>query len=235
MDQNKTGRFIAECRKNMNYTQDQLAEKIGVSKNAVSKWERGINLPDASLMQELCGILNISLNELFSGEKIPDHKYKEIADHNLYSALEDSVFTLKDKVDYLKKKWDKEHCFTLLVIMIIIVCLIIVGFVKDNGMQYVFMIVGFIIGFIEERRKMTYIEKSIYGDKLHIAITSEEFHHTLNSFKEAKHLISGFTTKKEAVDYLIKETGLSKRECADAYDIIIKLDFDKIDEDLPVH
>ena len=68
MNQIKIGKFISESRKSKEITQEQLAEKLGVSKNAVSKWERGLNLPDASIMQELCNILEISLNELFAGE-----------------------------------------------------------------------------------------------------------------------------------------------------------------------
>ena len=68
MDQIKIGKFIAECRKSKNITQLELGERLGVSKNAVSKWERGISLPDISIMQELCSYLGISLNELFNGE-----------------------------------------------------------------------------------------------------------------------------------------------------------------------
>ena len=70
MDQEKIGKFIANCRKKQNLTQEQLAEKLDISKNAVSKWERGLNLPDASIMKELCAILKISLNELFAGQHI---------------------------------------------------------------------------------------------------------------------------------------------------------------------
>ena len=70
MDQLKIGRFIAECRKKENLTQMQLAEKLGITDKAISKWERGIAMPDSSLMLELCHVLGISLNELFSGEKI---------------------------------------------------------------------------------------------------------------------------------------------------------------------
>ena len=69
MNQELIGKFIAECRKKKNLTQEQLAEKLNISKNAVSKWERGLNMPDISIMQELCSILDISLNELFNGEK----------------------------------------------------------------------------------------------------------------------------------------------------------------------
>ena len=70
MDQIKIGRFIAECRKKANLTQMQLAEKLGITDKAVSKWERGVAMPDTSIMLALCDILGISVNELLSGEKI---------------------------------------------------------------------------------------------------------------------------------------------------------------------
>lgn len=82
MNQDKIGNFITENRKKQNMTQEELAEKLNVSKNAVSKWERGLNLPDASIMQELCSILNISLNELFTGE------YKNLEIVNLYKIFQ---------------------------------------------------------------------------------------------------------------------------------------------------
>ena len=70
MDQLKIGKFIAECRKKANLTQMQLAEKLSITDKAVSKWERGVAMPDTSIMLELCDILSISVNELLSGEKI---------------------------------------------------------------------------------------------------------------------------------------------------------------------
>ncbi len=70
MDQIKIGRFIADCRKNANLTQMQLAEKLGITDKAISKWERGVAMPDSSIMLKLCSILGINVNELLSGEKI---------------------------------------------------------------------------------------------------------------------------------------------------------------------
>ena len=70
MNQIKIGRFIAACRKQVNLTQLQLADKLHITDKAVSKWERGIAMPDTSIMLELCDILNISVNELLSGERI---------------------------------------------------------------------------------------------------------------------------------------------------------------------
>ena len=70
MNQIKIGKFIAECRKRKSLTQIQLAEKLNITDKAVSKWERGMAMPDSSIMLELCDILDITVNELLSGEKI---------------------------------------------------------------------------------------------------------------------------------------------------------------------
>ena len=70
MNQIKIGRFIAECRKKVNLTQMQLAEKLNITDRAVSKWETGKTMPDSSVMLELCDILKINVNELLYGEKI---------------------------------------------------------------------------------------------------------------------------------------------------------------------
>ena len=70
MDQIKIGKFIAECRKNANLTQMQLAEILNITDRAVSKWETGKSLPDSAIMLELCSVLKITVNDLLSGEKI---------------------------------------------------------------------------------------------------------------------------------------------------------------------
>ena len=77
MDQLKIGKFIAECRKQKNLTQMQLAEKLGITDKAISKWERGIAMPDSSIMLELCDILGISVNELLSGDMIDMKEYEK--------------------------------------------------------------------------------------------------------------------------------------------------------------
>ena len=79
MNQEKIGKFIAKLRKEKNMTQEQLAEKMGVSINAVSKLERGISFPDVSLYKKLCNELNISIEELINGEKDNSESSKEKA------------------------------------------------------------------------------------------------------------------------------------------------------------
>lgn len=75
MDLIKIGKFIASCRKEKNITQEQLAEKLYITDRAVSKWERGLSLPDADKMLDLCNILDINVNELLNGERIDMKDY----------------------------------------------------------------------------------------------------------------------------------------------------------------
>ena len=77
MDLIKIGKFIANCRKDKNITQEQLAEKLYITDRAVSKWERGLSLPDPDKMLDLCDILGISVNELLIGEKIDMKDYNK--------------------------------------------------------------------------------------------------------------------------------------------------------------
>ena len=83
MDQIKIGKFIASCRKEQEMTQAVLAEKLGISDRAVSKWETGKSLPDSGIMLELCELLKINVNELLSGEKIMANSYDKRAEENL--------------------------------------------------------------------------------------------------------------------------------------------------------
>ncbi|MGN0820103.1 MAG: helix-turn-helix domain-containing protein [Christensenellaceae bacterium] len=87
MDQLKTGKFIAQCRKEKGLTQRQLAERLGISDKAVSKWECGNGLPEVSLMMPLCNIFGISVNELLSGEKLEVSEYKTRAEVNLMELI----------------------------------------------------------------------------------------------------------------------------------------------------
>lgn len=83
MDQMKIGKFISACRKEQGLTQAVLAEKLEVSDRAVSKWENGKNMPDVSIIPDLCALLKIDLNELFAGERLSMENYKEIAEKNM--------------------------------------------------------------------------------------------------------------------------------------------------------
>ena len=90
MDLVKIGKYIAEKRKNLGMTQKQLAEKIGMSDKSVSKWERGICLPDVSLYFDLCSILGISINEFLAGEDIVHENIEKKSEENIISVVTDS-------------------------------------------------------------------------------------------------------------------------------------------------
>jgi len=83
MNQEAIGKFISACRKEKKLTQMQLAEKLNITNRAVSKWETGKSVPDASIMLDLCAILGISVNELLSGERIAMENYQKKAEENL--------------------------------------------------------------------------------------------------------------------------------------------------------
>lgn len=187
-------------------------------------WAIGRRLPDYSIVKDLCTNLDISINEFFAGERIPEKEYKKKAEENLLNALENSVFTLKERIAFFKRKWQKEHFFGLILFMIVIVFFIIFGFIKDNGIQYLFMVIGLVSGVIENNRMMAYVEKNAYGKK---NISIEEVRNSIDVFMEIKERIMRFKTKEEALKFLVHETNLSKKECSSAYDFIMKLDFDK--------
>ena len=77
MDIEKIGKFIAERRKSLNLTQAQLAQKLNITDRAVSKWETGRAMPDSSIMLSLCEVLEISVNDLLSGEVITVEDYNK--------------------------------------------------------------------------------------------------------------------------------------------------------------
>lgn len=94
MDLKKIGTFIAECRKEQNLTQSQLAEKLNMSNKSVSKWETGKGMPDTSIMLELCDYLHINVNELLSGEHLKEEEYKSKVNENIMLVVKESE---KDK------------------------------------------------------------------------------------------------------------------------------------------
>lgn len=87
MDHHKIGAFIAELRKEKGLTQKELAEKLGVSDKAVSRWETAKGLPDISILTSLCDALDINVNELLAGERIEENDYTRIAEENMVTLI----------------------------------------------------------------------------------------------------------------------------------------------------
>ena len=122
MDQLKIGKFIAECRKQNNLTQMQLAEKLGITDKAVSKWERGIAMPDSSIMIELCDILNITVNDLLCGEVVTMDNYNKEMEKKL-------IDMVKQKEEADKRLLKLEIVLGIIAVLPLIAAVIIVSIV----------------------------------------------------------------------------------------------------------
>lgn len=107
MDQEKIGKFIKEERKNKKLSQEELGELLGVSNRSISKWETGVSLPDISLFKSLCEVLDISYNELLSGERLNKTNYQEKLENNLSNVI-----------SYASKK-DNKFNGTLILLMVL--------------------------------------------------------------------------------------------------------------------
>lgn len=110
MNQVKIGKFIAERRKKSGLTQMQLAEKLGITDRAVSKWERGKSMPDSSVMLELCAVLKISVNDLLCGEIVTMENYNKELESKL--------------LEMIKQKQQADKRLLTIEIVMVIVCLI---------------------------------------------------------------------------------------------------------------
>ena len=138
MDQIKIGKFIAECRKNRNLTQANLAEKLNITDRAISKWENGKSMPDSAIMLELCEILNISVNELLSGEKIDMKEYNENLEKNLLDMIKQ-----KEEVD--KRLLTLEIFISVLVLIIFLSLVFVASFVNmEDWLRVLLIVIGFI-------------------------------------------------------------------------------------------
>ena len=117
MDLIKIGKYIAGKRKSLGMTQKQLAEKLGMSDKSVSKWERGVCLPDVSVYKELCSILGISLNEFLAGEDIAQENMIQKSETNIIEVIRDNI--------------DKQKCLKVMkciLLVISIFALSVLGF-----------------------------------------------------------------------------------------------------------
>ena len=133
MDQIKIGKFIAALRKEKGLTQEQLGEKLGVTNKTISRWENGNYTPDVEMLTLLSKEFGVSINELISGERLLAEDFKKAADNNLVAALNNSAFTLKEKIAFFKRKWLREHISTIVLCVVAWIGVIIWTAVKLRG------------------------------------------------------------------------------------------------------
>ena len=158
MDMVQVGDFLAELRKEKGLTQEKLGEILGVSNKTVSRWETGSYLPPVEMLQALSTYYGITINEILSGQRLTDAEYRAYAEENMKSALAESSFTLKEKMDYFKKKWKREHIADWVFAILLAIVLCVVGVMRDNGLQIAgpLWISGFSI--VQYNRMMVYVE-----------------------------------------------------------------------------
>ena len=138
MDQVKIGKFISERRKLVNLTQSDLAEKLGVTDRAVSKWETGKAMPDSSIMLSLCSLLKITVNDLLSGEVVTMENYNEELEKKLLSAIKE-----KEQAD--KRLLALEWVVGILSSIILFACVFVASFAPmQDWLRVVLIVLGFI-------------------------------------------------------------------------------------------
>lgn len=98
MEQQKIGKFILELRKQRGFTQKELAERIGVSDKTISKWECGNSIPDTTYLESLCKSLNISVNELLSGQCLSGENYSKKAEENIVALMKENENNKKESI-----------------------------------------------------------------------------------------------------------------------------------------
>ena len=154
MNQEKIGKFIASCRKQKNITQQELAEKLGVSDRTIGNWENGRNMPDLSLFKPLCKELDISLNDFLSGEVVSKGEYQERLEENIINTI-----------DYTSKKIkDRNHLIGLILIIfgVLIAVSAVAIFPSESSWGSIYSVFGAIISLIGVSRftkELTYSKR----------------------------------------------------------------------------
>ena len=158
MNQEKIGKFILECRKSKKLTQFELAEKLGVTDKSISNWENGRNMPDLSLFKPLCEILDISINDLISGEKVSKDKYQEKLEENIISTI-----------DYTNKKVSEKNNLIGIILITFGILLAITAmtiFPSESSWGSVYSVIGVImslVGVSKFTRKLNYAKRLLFN------------------------------------------------------------------------
>lgn len=168
MDSIKIGKFIADCRKEKKITQEQLAEKLYITDRAVSKWERGLSLPDADKMLDLCNILGINVNELLNGEKI---------DMKNYDKKTEELLIELSKQDELKNK-------RLITDMWVLTITTFIFYLALIGISCSLLEEGPILGTIICVATILFVIICFYGFKLEVEAGYYECRHCHHIFEE---------------------------------------------------
>ena len=168
MDLLSIGNFIAQLRKQNGLTQEQLGEQIGVTNKTVSRWETGVYMPPADALMKMSELFGVTVNELLSGKRLSEQEYMVAAEKNLNQLVKSSVFDHKDKIEYFKKKWLKEHVAIMALIGICIIAVFAAGIIIKNSLLVAIIpLLVFTAHGWRNNSMMAYAEKHVY-DKAHL-------------------------------------------------------------------
>ena len=163
MDMTRIGAFLAELRKENGLTQEALGKVLGVSNKTVSRWETGAYLPPAEMLQRMSERYGVSINEILSGERLTADSYRVKAEENIKSALNNSAFSVQERMAFFKRKWVKEHWPTFVVcgIALLVIALALRGRPLE---AYILCTLVAIVQFVTLRnRMMAYVEGRAFG------------------------------------------------------------------------
>ena len=156
MNQEKIGKFICKCRKNKNMTQQDLAELLGVSDRTIGNWENGRNMPDLALFKPLCDELDITLNDLMSGEVVSKKEYQEKLEENIVNTINFTNKKIKDKNNFIG--------LMLIIFGIFITISAMAIFPSESSWGAIYSVIGAmasLIGVSKFTKKLSYIKRII--------------------------------------------------------------------------
>ena len=177
MDMVKMGSFLAELRKEHNLTQAELGEKLGVTNKTISRWETGNYMPPVEMLEELSNMYGMTINELLSGKKLSTEEYKEMAETNIKETLKASTFELKEKQEYFKKKWLRDHVAVMVFVGICIIGGFVAGAIMRNSLVgYVAILMLVLAHGWRNNAMMTYVERYAFdGSETSKKMLDEKF------------------------------------------------------------
>lgn len=163
MDMKKTGAFLAQLRREHGLTQEQLGEQLGVTNKTISRWETGNYMPPVDILQRLSGLYGVSINELLSGQRLEEAEYRSRAEENIKSALEQSSFTINERIAFFKRKWKKDHLWSTVIFCILMAGLFILGWNnRDLQPNVLVPVLTTVFCVIRHNVMMAYVEGKVF-------------------------------------------------------------------------
>ncbi len=141
-----------------------MGEKLGVTNKTISRWETGNYMPPVEMLEELSNMYGMTINELLSGKKLSAEEYKEMAETNIKETLKASTFELKEKQEYFKKKWLRDHVAVMVSVGICIIGVFVAGAIMRNSLVgYVAILMLVLAHGWRNNAMMTYVERYAFN------------------------------------------------------------------------